>query len=377
MNRLVLKLFFPLERYELGRWPPHGPLFHRWLPDGEMDAITVDRPSEHCRIMFWFERWGYMNDRGTITHSYERREIEPEEVPEQRMLDAGGIIGRVILDDVSDEAMTAVRDGTQDDPAYEALAKRVVKRILEPSVQRLITIMRVNYGQYWLRECEPWDSRRDSIGARCNQFQLKWTPDDGVTWLAFRPNKAVTNISLIWDTSDIRYEPLLNETDWGNIRVLMTKEYLPLPEGEILSRAHESLDQGRERFALLEAITAIELAVERRLKAHLSGEKGFLDAVQGFWDLSLKARVVMIARLTGAASPEDVKLAVEAIEWRNKAAHEGARLPDDVRSKIMALLRISCVLLSIAPAKVPEMEPNISLRGRPKTASNFASDQPA
>ena len=56
---VLLKFFFPLERYELGPLPPSGPLFHRWLPDGEKDAITLSPPSEHYTLKLWFERWGY------------------------------------------------------------------------------------------------------------------------------------------------------------------------------------------------------------------------------------------------------------------------------------------------------------------------------
>ena len=51
MPTLILKLIIPLERYDLddlGR--PHGPIFHRWLPEGEKDSISIKTKSQNVVV---------------------------------------------------------------------------------------------------------------------------------------------------------------------------------------------------------------------------------------------------------------------------------------------------------------------------------------
>jgi hypothetical protein len=190
MCTLLLKFAYVLERHELDDHPA-GPLFHCWLPDGERDAITLGGAAEDFTLKLWFERFGYVDEFGYIRHHHHRREVDPNVVPKQAVLDAGALLGSIELRDVSSEALAAVEGAVDGDPNYIALGKRIVKRILEPAVSRLLKILRINYGQYWLREYEPWDSRKASIGAHCDNFQPNWSLDGGANWSRFSPDKAV------------------------------------------------------------------------------------------------------------------------------------------------------------------------------------------
>ena len=43
-------------------WIGSGPLFHRWLPDGEKDAIPLDTGEPDVELRVWFERLGFVDD---------------------------------------------------------------------------------------------------------------------------------------------------------------------------------------------------------------------------------------------------------------------------------------------------------------------------
>ena len=41
---------------------PHGPLFHRWLPEGQKDAICVHLPDGKNTLRLWFEAKGFVRN---------------------------------------------------------------------------------------------------------------------------------------------------------------------------------------------------------------------------------------------------------------------------------------------------------------------------
>jgi hypothetical protein len=93
MATLLLKFGVLLENYNIEEFDRHkGPLFHRWLPDGEKDAILVDVPDPTAELKVWFERRGFVDDRW-IRFDYSRPEIDPEIMERQAILDAGPLRG--------------------------------------------------------------------------------------------------------------------------------------------------------------------------------------------------------------------------------------------------------------------------------------------
>ncbi len=76
MEILLLKFARPLATpSELVRL--HGPLFYRWLPDGEKNAITLSTNDDNANLKVWFERYGFV-DGGFVRFSYDRREVTPD-----------------------------------------------------------------------------------------------------------------------------------------------------------------------------------------------------------------------------------------------------------------------------------------------------------
>jgi len=191
----------------------YGPLFHRWLPDGEKDAIILDTGDSNAKLRVWFERRGFI-DNGFIRFSYDRREIESKIIPTQAILDAGPIMGLLEIKRFSEEESAALRENKIGDVYYIALAKRVVKKLIYPSVARFLNVLRTNYGQYWISELKKWDSNKESLGNYCSSLGLKWSLDDGKTWAPFIPNKPEIML-----TTTIRqsYTEYLTKEDWQEL----------------------------------------------------------------------------------------------------------------------------------------------------------------
>lgn len=103
-------------------------------------------------------------------------------------------------------------------PAYEALGKRIV-RLIRPPVNKLINLLRANYGQYWLREIEEWDSRSRSLGSFCAGLGVRWSLDGGKTWSNFVPTERFAEsygFTTLPSDEDFRQE-LLTEDDWREL----------------------------------------------------------------------------------------------------------------------------------------------------------------
>jgi hypothetical protein len=149
MNTLFLKFAIHLENYNID-FGPKGPLTHRWMPNGQSDAIDLDVGNSDYILKVWFERRGYVRD-GMIEFDYKRKEVEPAIIPKQVVLEAGPMTGSFTIKDVSDVELEAVKGNKEGDPNYISLGKRIVS-IIQPPVSNLLRILRIQYGQYWLRE---------------------------------------------------------------------------------------------------------------------------------------------------------------------------------------------------------------------------------
>ena len=249
-----IRLWFePMERGSRIGYPDlHGPLFHQWLPDGETDAVVLDQAFE---FKAWFVRRGYI--RGNfIEFDDSRREVDPDVMSRQAILQAGPLVGKLRVP-ASPNEREAVGNGTIGSAEYVALGKRVVKTLV-PGVQRFLGVLRTKYGQYWLPELSGWDSRRESLGSYCSGLGLKWSLDEGVSWSKFRPTESRTMLDVrMSDFSDY-----LTETDWRDLQSLDYDEMKSGVGAELLTQANRFRDRGMLKYAFIEAVSALEVAVQ-------------------------------------------------------------------------------------------------------------------
>jgi len=160
-----------------------GPLFYKWLPDGRKDAIALTMPSEQEQIIVWLER------RMVVSHGFLRwkpdgTEFDPDIMKRQGKLDGGVLFGEMNAIVSRDERAAVQKrpfkvgerfgDYDPESEEYVTTGRRITEKI-QKRVGRLINRLRTQYGQYWLEDLRPWDSRRMSLGTYCSSIlNLRW-----------------------------------------------------------------------------------------------------------------------------------------------------------------------------------------------------------
>jgi hypothetical protein len=345
MSVLQLRFVIFLEDYTLPNTSrPHGPLFHRWLPDGENNAIVLKTGDANASLRVWFRRCDFLKD-GWITFDYMRHEVDLEVMHKQGVLDAGPLFGILKIQGISEEEMSALKDDRKGDPHYVMLGKRITKDLLYSPVAKLLNTLRVNYGQYWIQELKTWDSRLESIGHYCMSWKLEWSLDDGQTWTPFIPDQPTLHFISVIPTAK-SFQEYLTEKDWPDVSRVLGEDYEPSHGAFALARAHELLDQGSLKHALIEGISALELVMWEFLRLRLKASDSLLESLQAFWTLPLHTQVIAVAVTLDTVSLRDLELTIKAISMRHKVAHEGADVTETEKPEIIALLRTSASFLS-------------------------------
>jgi len=177
-QNMLFSLSIHLENHDIDNHVrPKGPLFNRWLPNGRSDSIIL---TDSIDIEVWFERRGYV-DRSFIRYDKKKNEVDPKIMALQGKLDAGQLWGEIEYSDISENELDAVLNNKIDSDEYISLGKRLVKT-LHPPLSNFINKLRTQYGQYWLPELSPWDSRSESLGSYCSTtIWLEWSNDDRKT----------------------------------------------------------------------------------------------------------------------------------------------------------------------------------------------------
>lgn len=265
MPNLLLKFYVYLDQQN-GWRKFNGPLFHRWLPDGEKDAINLYTGFPNTKLKIWFERRGYVEDR-FIEFDIARKEVDPAVIPTQAALCAGPLFGLLEIQDITDKEAMCLSNQLTEDPIYLTLCEKAVDEIIQPCVSRVIDILRTKYGQYWIRESEGLDSKRRSLNNRCYLLRLQWSLDSGRTWFNLTPNAntAVTHMAVTIGTEK-DFHQYLTQKDWENLAVLSQEEFNPPLGAFILSRARQLLEEENYKYALIEGVLALEISLTYFIK---------------------------------------------------------------------------------------------------------------
>jgi hypothetical protein len=327
-----------------------GPVFHRWLPEGLTDAIVVPHPEQDAIVRIWFERRGYVDERGYVVHDLNRHEVDPSVVPRQGVLDAGPLFGGIDLEHVPADELTAVRENAVGSSAYVALGTRIVKKLIDPTVQRLTRILRDLFGQYWIQVPTGFDSRECSLGHYCNLMNLKWK--DGSIWKPFEPTeRTAAPITLM--IGGIPYRELLGEADWPRLASLLQERYNPSLAVTLTARAHRFLQQGNISQALIQAVTALEISIDSLLRSKLDGDTQLQNAIQTFWAEPLRAQLSLVTLLIVPSARPNLHAALACIDHRNKLVHDGIEPGAGVPQLIEHTLELARDLLGEPYIKYP------------------------
>lgn len=353
MVSILFSFQVPLEDYSMD-FGHKGPLFHRWIPNGKEDALSLDTRVPYTSLKIWFERRGYVRN-GCIEFDSKRKEVDESVMEKQGVLEGGRLFGSLQIDEIVDEQLESLKQNKIGDEHYKELGKKFAKAIYEP-ISQFLYFLRIRYGQYWIRDIKKWNSSEESIGNYCRFFFIQWSDDGGKSWNEFKPdNEHRTVIAIMSSIKELR-NSFLNKDDWGNIPEII-KKYQHHSIAEIsLARAHQYLDQDDLRHAIIEGTTAVELATSEFFNMKLNEDSKIKDELGGFWGISVSAQLVVIG-ITLGIPEQKIQDTIEVVNTRHKIVHEGMEPDDKITQKIRTLLETTSMLLGEPKFRFPSSNP--------------------
>ena len=345
-----------------GAGNPQGPYFHRWLPDGKSDAISLPAVPGGACVHVWFERRARL-EGDWLRFDWKGTGFSAELMERQTPLDAGFLCAETTVAGADPRAIGALDRHPdsfvpEDDPEAAAvltLAKRIHKQLYAPTCA-FVDRLRVQFGQYWLQRLESYDPRRCSLGQWFAAANAYWEKKGEHTRRRFLPQQPRISFA----ARIHRFEPpdCITRDDWEYLRGTSASSPA-IPLGcEILVDAHRYLQSGDIARALVEGATAIELIIEHLLaQAYSDGTKANKKA-KGFADstkLGLPDKLVAVAASHPTVDKDLVSDALEAIKYRDEVVHEGSRFSKTSDAALSAkhLVELGRQLAGLVPFKLP------------------------
>lgn len=352
MSIIHLSIYVHLENHEMHEFGrPQGPLFHRWLPNGRPDAITVPVKDSRNELKFWFERRGFRRDGTFIHYDVSRKEVDEDAMRRQAVLVAGGLFGEARFAHVMADELTAIRTEEIGSSAYISAGRRVIDFLYGPTAA-FVDLLRLQYGQYWLPEIRPWDSRQVSLGQYCSSFGLRWREREDQEWSNFRPTENSVRVT-VGPPSGRGYAENLTESDWKYLQEHFDPSAtLPLAV-RVLGRAHQLSDMGHTNEGIVQAVTALELALEHFVTEQCRVHSAQVaDSIRSVSELPLRTQFSIVATASSLIQPAILDNALHGIDLRNRVVHQAA-VAGECTNELRALLQCSQALLRLPEFKTP------------------------
>lgn len=346
MPEILFKFTIGLQDYNIPN-NPRGLLFHRWLPDGGKNAVTLHTGDSKSSLKVWFERHGIVKD-GWIVFELNHHKVDPKIMSLQGVLESGPVYGLLKIQNVITKQKTVLKKNIIGNAEYTKLAKRVVN-ILQPSVSKFLNTLRINYGQYWVREIEKWNSKEISLGNYCNNLHLKWSDNNGKTWSRFLPDKK--EIRMIFKLEN-GVENYISQNDWKELVKVIKGGYKPSFAGITLVQAQEYMDRNELKHAFVEGVTALELATTEFLKKKLTGNT-LEKRLNEFLNISLYNQVISIVMGKNEISQETLEHTLKAISIRHDIVHKGFNPTTNMKIHLIELLKTVSMIIGVKQIRFP------------------------
>ena len=342
-----------LEQRDYGR-TRHGPIFTRWLPAGRKSALHFKTGYPEAEMLVWFERQGRTDSEGVTEFEKGKRSVNPQAIKNQGGLEAGDLFGLLALEEISGTEIRCLKERRYGDATYLNLGKRVVN-LIHPSVSRMLDLLRVVYGQFWLPQLPRYDSREWSLGSYCcDVLGLEWSLDEKGGRVSFLPD-LTSRFSpvVVVSTSTKAFLTYLTRSDWMELqRLINMSDDVPLA-GRILSNARSLKAQGEIRLAIVVATTALEVAIKSKMRQMLRNSKECSDKAQVFYSLSLAQQVAILGSTLKGVSVAKLEQCLLGIQSRNSVIHEGAHPKEIPGSQWDGLFNVTASLLEPPTYKLP------------------------
>lgn len=330
------------------------------MPNGPDDAVCLTPDGDPNEIRVWFKRSTQLKN-GFLEWEQHGSHFDETIMRRQAKLESGPLFGEMQIG-VSEKEMASLLhcpkglsdsfgQNVGDDPPYVSLGKRVIKA-LQPRLTNFISTLRNQYGQYWLEELPAWDSRRNTLGTYCiSVLSLAWWNEETQEWCRFLPTDSGSTIAFK-SPPGRGYAEYLTEEDWR--RLQRTRCLVDVStEVQLLGNATRALDSGEFRQAFIEAMSALELIIARRLIAQGEMAK---RAVQSFLDHERQNAQVAVVLLIERASRDEVEEVLRVLRVRNRVAHEGYLPSTDEIAALRGVMRTIQRLAGLEELKCPVLE---------------------
>lgn len=311
----------------------NGPLFHRWIPDGERDAIELpplsspDPGPKPSRLRVWFDPRG--GDFGGLHYAPEGPPFPREKVEREGKAEGGPLHGELQVDDVDDAAIQALDQDSRHDPAYEALGRIVYKAIHVP-ISNFVLCLKHVYGQSWLQPPDHATDRRGSLANYFANMGVKWRVGDRSG--RFRPGTPVSWLKLTALHAS-EYRQYLKRAEWDEIPDLLCKWVRPPAATEVLSRAARMLLEEEVRSACVEAYAGLELALSQYVESR-NNDPVWRSLRRTFDAAKMEQKLALVAAHANIQS-EAFDHAIEGLEARHRVAHKGW-IPTESEESVLA-----------------------------------------
>jgi hypothetical protein len=294
-----------------------GPLFRGWMPNGVADGITIQSKEENIPITLYFKKHLAVDNRGIVTHTDHPPYLSEDLISYDNVLDAGPLYGAFEFSNVEEHIINVLKNDKRDNDDYLKLARRV-NRICEPIVKNFINLMRSKYGNYWIDKPEQVSSRvRTPLRNEIEGISYYWKLGDSSDWIDLRPSGPIA--ITMNPHSESGY---MSKDDWE----LLGKNGLGQATlaGEYLAQSIQLMQQGSLRHAVIDIVTAFEIAITQHLAKLDVTEKEVLVHAKDFArNQKLKQKIAVVASFLPLNDASILPGAIRCAEFRNQLAHAG------------------------------------------------------
>jgi len=311
-----------------------GPImFDRWLPLAEQDSIVATIDGLSVRI--WLDASCIAQRPPLAVENIERaRQIYVSKL----CVEVGGLevtdrLGHLTVTLASENDWTAEHISATYDAdlldEYSILGRRAYASAIA-AVNRLLSYVRARKGQYWLNEYRP-DKGTHSEFTRLRAM-AKIADSD---WVRLSIPGAFEYRAI----SIPEHERIIQKKDWQEITSHVATFKRPPLAGLLLAGAEELLRAGHSRAALIEAVSALEVAINRfadnadpeRWEEHVRGRASSQSLKAHVHDLGLRGTVnylLPVLYTNEQLGGEVLESCRSAIRDRNDVVHNGRQRLD-------------------------------------------------
>jgi hypothetical protein len=343
---LTINFTFPLhdKTFSQGGWL----IFYKWIPKKDVNAILVSKNNKTAKIYVDTSCIGNFDEKTHNINNWINVKVSKLKV-DVDVSDVDDELIRFIFNERDRRKQIHYDKQPYDEDfknlqvKYQKLGEEVYDLALTV-FNRFISYARNIKGQHWHIEKKYNDYDFIATAQINNGDFIPWCPslDNGVTVLVTMPNEDIS----------------IHKEDWGNIAQYIQSTQRPKLTLELLANSRNLFDSGNFRSAVIEAVTALEVAVSKFGKSpnievlessvqvnriDINNLKGQIEHM-GF-SCSIRYLIPMLISKEDLAQTTLDKC-FQALEVRNNVVHQGQRdVKADLTNEIINEVSACCNVL--------------------------------